>query len=83
MELAGRYAPAAPHMIARRSGLIANISDWAGRKYLGSLIYGVSRAAAGRLARDMAHELRPHNAWPPWRSTSFPFRSAWRAPTWG
>ena len=65
-------------MIARRSGLIANISDWAGQKYLGNLIYGVSRTATGRLARDMAHELltrtccknRARCWWsPPWRSS--------------
>lgn len=52
---------AAPAMIARRSGLIANISYWAGQKYLANLIYGVSKTATDRLARDMAHELRPYN----------------------
>ncbi len=52
---------AAPGMIERRRGLIANISYFAGQKYLANTIYGVAKAATDRLAADMAHELRPHN----------------------
>lgn len=52
---------AAPGMIARRSGLIVNISYWAAQKYLGNVAYGVSKAATDKLTADMAHELKEHN----------------------
>jgi NAD(P)-dependent dehydrogenase (short-subunit alcohol dehydrogenase family) len=52
---------AAPTMVAQHSGLIVNISFWAGQRYLSSVAYGVAKAADDRMARDMAHELRPHN----------------------
>jgi NAD(P)-dependent dehydrogenase (short-subunit alcohol dehydrogenase family) len=37
-----------------------NISHWAARKYVGSLLYGVSKAATDTLTADAAHELRDH-----------------------
>lgn len=52
---------AAPTMIARRSGLIVNISFWAAQKHIGNVAYGVSKAATDKLTADMAHELRNHN----------------------
>src|SRR5690348_5945979 len=51
---------AAPMMIARRSGLIVNISFWAAQKHIGNVAYGVSKAATDKLTSDMAAELRPH-----------------------
>jgi NAD(P)-dependent dehydrogenase (short-subunit alcohol dehydrogenase family) len=52
---------AARDMVARRSGLIVNISFWAARKHLGNVAYGVSKAATDKLTADMAVELRPHH----------------------
>jgi NAD(P)-dependent dehydrogenase (short-subunit alcohol dehydrogenase family) len=51
---------AAPSMIARRRGLIVNISFWAAQKYIGNVAYGVSKAATDKMTADMATELRPH-----------------------
>jgi NAD(P)-dependent dehydrogenase (short-subunit alcohol dehydrogenase family) len=51
---------AARMMIARRQGLIVNISYWAARKHMGNVIYGVSKAATDKMTADMAEELRPH-----------------------
>jgi NAD(P)-dependent dehydrogenase (short-subunit alcohol dehydrogenase family) len=51
---------AAPSMIARRRGLIVNISFWAAQKYIGNVAYGVSKAATDKMTADMAIELRPH-----------------------
>jgi NAD(P)-dependent dehydrogenase (short-subunit alcohol dehydrogenase family) len=51
---------AAPSMIARRRGLIVNISHWAAQKHLGNVAYGVSKAATDKLTADMASELEPH-----------------------
>src|SRR5437588_13085711 len=51
---------ASPAMIARRRGLIVNISFWAAQKHIGNVGYGVSKAATDKLTADMAHELRPH-----------------------
>ena len=47
-------------MIARRRGLIVNISHWAAQKHLGNVAYGVSKAATDKLTADMAVELKPH-----------------------
>ena len=55
---AGRLAAAL--MVERRSGLIANISFWAGQTYNGNAIYGVAKAATDRLAADMARDLREY-----------------------
>lgn len=52
---------AAPSMVARRCGLIVNISFWAAQRYEGNVIYGLAKAAADKLAADFAHELRPHD----------------------
>jgi dehydrogenase/reductase SDR family protein 1 len=52
---------AASAMVAQRSGLIVNISFWAAQKHMGNAIYGIAKAAADKMAADMAHELRPHN----------------------
>jgi NAD(P)-dependent dehydrogenase (short-subunit alcohol dehydrogenase family) len=51
---------AAPAMIARKQGLIVNVSFWAAQKHIGNLPYGVSKAATDKLTADVAHELRPH-----------------------
>lgn len=53
-------AHAARMMIARRRGLIVNISFWAAQKYVGNSIYGIAKAATDKMSSDMAHELRPH-----------------------
>jgi dehydrogenase/reductase SDR family member 1 len=50
----------APAMIARRRGLIVNVSFWAARKHVGNVAYGVAKAATDKLTADMAAELRPH-----------------------
>ncbi len=51
---------AARMMAPQGRGLIANISFFAGQKYLANVAYGVAKAATDRLAADMAHELRGH-----------------------
>src|SRR5919202_45513 len=51
---------AAPSMIARRRGLIVNISFWAAQKHIGNVAYGVSKAATDKLTADTATELKPH-----------------------
>jgi dehydrogenase/reductase SDR family member 1 len=51
---------AAGMMLPRRRGLIVNISSWPARKYIGNVIYGVSKAATDKMTSDMAEELRPH-----------------------
>jgi dehydrogenase/reductase SDR family protein 1 len=65
---------AVPMMIAHGSGLIVNISSYAGLGYVFNLAYGVGKAAVDRMAKDMAHELREHNVtcvsmWPGWVKT--------------
>jgi dehydrogenase/reductase SDR family member 1 len=51
---------AAAAMVARRAGLIVNISYWAAQRYGDNVIYGIAKAGADKMAADMAHELRPH-----------------------
>ena len=51
---------AARMMIAAQKGLIVNVSSWPAQKYIGNLIYGVSKAATDKMTFDMAHELKPH-----------------------
>src|ERR1043166_1799940 len=51
---------AARSMVARRRGLIVNISFWAAQKHVGNVAYGVSKAATDKLTADMATELSPH-----------------------
>lgn len=48
---------AAPAMIAKRRGLIVNISFWAAQKHIANVAYGVSKAATDKMAADMAVEL--------------------------
>ena len=48
-------------MIARKQGLIVNISFWAARKHIANVAYGVSKAATDKLTQDMAAELASHN----------------------
>ena len=52
---------AARKMIEQQSGLIVCVSYWAAQKYMGNLVYGVSKAATDRMVADMAHELMGHN----------------------
>ncbi len=52
---------AAPRMIARRRGLIVNVSTWAAQKHIANVAYGVSKAATDKMTADMSHELREHN----------------------
>jgi dehydrogenase/reductase SDR family member 1 len=51
---------AVPSMIARRRGLIVNISFWAAQKHIGNVAYGVSKAATDKMTADMATELKPY-----------------------
>ncbi len=51
----------APLMIARRSGLIVNVSFWAAQKHIGNVAYGVAKAATDKMTSDMAHELKAQN----------------------
>jgi dehydrogenase/reductase SDR family protein 1 len=51
---------AASGMVARRRGLIVNISHWAAQKHLGNVAYGVSKAATDKMTAHMAAELLPH-----------------------
>ncbi|HLG94882.1 MAG TPA: SDR family NAD(P)-dependent oxidoreductase [Bryobacteraceae bacterium] len=48
---------AAQLMVPQRRGLIVNISSWAAEKYIGNVIYGISKAAMDKMTSDMAHEL--------------------------
>jgi dehydrogenase/reductase SDR family protein 1 len=47
-------------MVKQESGLIVNISYWAGQKYMNNVIYGTAKIATDRLAMDMAHELKKY-----------------------
>src|SRR6266571_4902044 len=51
---------AARSMVAKRRGLIVNISTWAAQKHIANVAYGVSKAATDKMTADMAVELRPH-----------------------
>jgi NAD(P)-dependent dehydrogenase (short-subunit alcohol dehydrogenase family) len=51
---------AAAGMVARRRGLIVNLSHWAAQKHLGNVAYGVSKAATDKMTAHMAAELQPH-----------------------
>ena len=50
---------AAPLMVARRSGLIVEITDGDTPSYRGNLFYDLAKTSAIRLAFSMAEELRP------------------------
>lgn len=51
---------AAQSMVARKRGLIVNISFWAAQKHIANVAYGVSKAATDKMTADMAIELKPH-----------------------
>lgn len=51
----------APHMIARRQGLIVNTSSGGAVRYTFNVPFGVQKAGVNKLAIDMAHDLRPFN----------------------
>lgn len=50
-----------PSMVASGGGVVVHLSHWAAQKYLGNVIYGVSKAATDKMVSDMAHELEPHD----------------------
>src|SRR3546814_17751940 len=52
---------AAQIMASQKSGLIIAISGFAAVTYTYGVIFGTSKSAADRMARDMANELQPHN----------------------
>ncbi|MEO7247075.1 MAG: SDR family NAD(P)-dependent oxidoreductase [Novosphingobium sp.] len=52
---------AAKMMAAQKSGLIVAISGFAATTYTYGVIFGTSKSAVGRMARDMAVELAPYN----------------------
>jgi dehydrogenase/reductase SDR family protein 1 len=51
---------AARSMVARKRGVIVNISFWSAQKHIANVAYGVSKAATDKMTADMAVELRPH-----------------------
>jgi NAD(P)-dependent dehydrogenase (short-subunit alcohol dehydrogenase family) len=51
---------AARIMVLPRRGLIVHISFWSAQKYIANTLYGLAKAATDKMAKDMAHELRPH-----------------------
>jgi NAD(P)-dependent dehydrogenase (short-subunit alcohol dehydrogenase family) len=51
---------AAPLMLAQKQGLIVNTSSGGGIRYTFNVPFGVQKSAVDRMARDMAHELRPY-----------------------
>ncbi len=52
---------AAQLMTPQMSGLIVAISGYTGVSYTYSVVFGTSKSAVDRMARDMAIELQPHN----------------------
>lgn len=52
---------AAKIMVPQRSGLIVGISGYVGVTYTYDVIFGTTKAAMDRMARDMAVELKPYN----------------------
>ena len=72
---------AAKAMIARRSGLIVNISSAGAKRRFAVLPYGVGKAALDRMTADMAQDLAPHDVtvvsyWPPPTATERMLESA-------
>jgi NAD(P)-dependent dehydrogenase (short-subunit alcohol dehydrogenase family) len=51
---------AAGMMVPASHGLIVHVSHWAAQKYLGSVLYGMSKAATDKMTADMARELEKH-----------------------
>lgn len=52
---------AARIMVPRRTGLIVALSGYVGVTYTYDVIFGTTKTATDRMARDMAIELKPHN----------------------
>ena len=52
---------AAQIMVPQKSGLIFAISGFAAVTYTYGVVFGTSKSAVDRMARDMAIELEPHN----------------------
>ena len=52
---------AAQIMVPQKAGLIVNISGYAAVTYTYGVLFGTSKTAVGRMSRDMAVELKPHN----------------------
>lgn len=52
---------AAQIMVPQGSGLIVGISGYVGVTYTYDVIFGTTKVAMDRMARDMAVELKPHN----------------------
>lgn len=48
-------------MVPQKSGLIVAISGYAATTYTYGVVFGTSKTAVGRMSRDMAIELKPHN----------------------
>jgi dehydrogenase/reductase SDR family protein 1 len=51
----------AEQMVKQKSGLIVNVSSVGGSRFLFNVAYGVGKTAGERMAKDMAHDLKPHN----------------------
>lgn len=52
---------AVPLMLGRKRGLIVNTSSGGGIRYTFNVAFGVQKSGVDRMARDMAHELKPYN----------------------
>jgi NAD(P)-dependent dehydrogenase (short-subunit alcohol dehydrogenase family) len=52
---------AARIMTPQKSGLIVGISGYVGVTYTYDVVFGTTKTAVDRMARDMAIELKPHN----------------------
>jgi len=52
---------AAPLLLANGEGLIVNTSSFGGRIYMHGPAYGAGKAAADKMAHDMAVDFRPHH----------------------
>ncbi len=52
---------AAKIMVRQKSGLIVEISGYTGVAYTYGVLFGTSKSAVDRMARDMAVELKPYN----------------------
>jgi dehydrogenase/reductase SDR family protein 1 len=49
----------APQMVARQQGLIVNTSSGGAVRYTFNVPFGVQKAGVDKMAKDMAHDLRP------------------------
>ncbi|WP_431513366.1 SDR family NAD(P)-dependent oxidoreductase [Variovorax sp. DAIF25] len=49
----------APKMVARRKGLIVNTSSGGAVRYTFNVPFGVQKAGVDKIAKDMAHDLKP------------------------